>query len=311
MNSTTQINKNYKAIDFLKNREAQSNKRLLGLAVFVVLVNILIHFELWYYQIWTPYALVSLLLFLFIWLKLQNEHHVIISKKTKQIKKLLSSKFSISDYYANICIEQNDFINSRFYDNLTFNYEGNNLMVGENWAASNIYVSQNLTKSKEIITVFDGIFAKFNSRSFVDGLLIIKPTTIPDKADIPEVLQNLIHRYFTPEVDGSATGNFEFDSKFEIFSNPPALQTKLLSSKMIQNILVIEEKLTHDFNIVSNCSSNKMIKPALEISFIQNHIYVGVRGLKLFIDINNSSSEIYKAQKCLEIIKLISKINKT
>lgn len=312
MNPTAHLDMDFKAIRYLKNCKTQSNKRLLGLVVIIVFVNILIHFALWHNHIWSPLALLSLLLFYFVWFKYNTEHRIILSEKTKQIRQLLWLKFPLSGYYENIYIEQIDFTNSLLYDNLPFNYEGSNLMVGKNWAASNISVSQYLSKSNETISVFNGLFAKIKLQSYVKGYLIIKPLIIPDKKDIPKVLQQLIHRYFTPHVSSIATGNSIFDKNFEVFCKPSKLKSQILDSKMINRILEIEEKLHHCINTDNSIIAyDKNIKPALEISFTRNHMYVGVRGVKLFSihENENSNYENDGIIECIEIIELISQLN--
>jgi len=301
-----QIKEN-KSVRFLKNCKTQSNKRLLGLAVFIFLANTIIHFELWYHNIWNPLALFSLLLFYFVWFQYNTEHRKAISKKAKQIRQLLGSKFPLSGYYTNIYIEQIDFTNSLLYDARPFIYEGNNLLVGKNWAASNIFVSQYLPKSKQTINIFNGIFVKIKLPSPVKGYLIIKPIIVPDKKDIPIILQQLMYQYFTPKVTSITTGDTDFDNKFEVFCKPTKLQTQILNKKMLSTILDIEKKLQYCLNTNSNnIADNKIMRPALEISFTGNHIYVGVKELKLF-SINENENE--KISKCIEIIELISQLH--
>ena len=299
--------------EIFKNSKAQSNKRILGLAVFITAINVLLHFGLWYFQSWSPLALVSLSLFFLVLFQYKKEHRLLLTQKNAQIIQLLtSSGFSAATHHIKQKVFQKDFIRSRLYDDLPFIYKGDNLLKTENWFMSNITVSKKLPKNKEAIIVFDGVFAKFKNQLSVNGAVAIKPQIIGDKTEIPEVLQNLMHRYFTPTVLNTFTGNKVFDKRFEVFSYPPELQTKVLTLSIINSILEIESKLNNCFNFGGNASdSYKNRKSALEISFVEGYIYIGIRGLKLFNSNENYNSicEPDKFQECIELFEMINQIS--
>ena len=306
MHSMAQINK-------FKICKAQSNKRLVGIVVFIAAINILFYWGLWYFQIWSPFALISLSSVLLILFQYKKEQRLLQIQKNAQIIQLLvSSGFPTTTYHPEKKVFQKDFIRSRLYDDLPFIYKGNRLLKTKNWLMSNITVSKKLSKKKEPSIVFDGIFIKFKNQSQVNGALVIKPLLIPDKTEIPAILQSLVHRYFTSSVSNTSTGNKAFDKRFEVFNYTPESQSKVLTSNVINSILEIENKLNDCFSISNNALDNSKIrKTALEISFVENYIYIGIRGLKLFTSSKNCNNikAADEFQKCIEFIKLISQIN--
>jgi heme exporter protein D len=302
-------------IAVLRSGKTQCNRRLIGLAILIATFNILFHFGCWQFGVWSPFALLSLSLFFLVFLQLKKNQQLLHSQKKEQIiQMLLSSGFSKASLHPKKKVFQKDFIKSRLYDNLPFIYTGDNLLRAENWFISNVTVARKLAKSKEAVVVFDGVFAKLKNQKPIDGLLIIKPLAISDKTEIPEVLQRLMHRYFTATISSVATGNSAFDKAFEVFSSSPELQTKVLNSSVINNILELKQKLQNNRGTNSKVPINNRVKnPVLEISFVEDYIYVGIRGIKLFSPKGNRNSnyESESFQKCIEFIKLTGQINNT
>lgn len=293
----------------------QPNKGILGLVVLIAVINILFHLGLLQFQLWNSFAFLSLSLFFLVLFQFKKNQQKLRTQKNAQIKQLLvSSGFPSATHHINKKVFQKDFIRSRLYDNLPFIYTGDNLLRTENWFISNVTVSKRLAKNKEAIIVFDGVFAKFKNQFPIDGLLIIKPLMISDKTEIPEVLQRLMHRYFTANVLSVATQHSEFDKEFEVFSSSPELQAKVLNANVINNILEMKKKL-QSCRITNEKSpiNNRVKNTVLEISFIKDYIYVGVRGVKL-LGSNAKSNPIYdleRFQKYIELIKLTSQIYNT
>jgi len=295
--------------------KAQRNKRLLGLIIFITAINILFHLGLLHIQVWNPFALVSLFSFLLVLIQLNKNKQLVRAQTNEQImQKLASSGFPSATHHLKKKVSQKDFTKSKLYDNLPFIYTGDNLLRTENWFVSNVTVTKKLAKNKETITVFDGVFAKFKNQIPIDGLLIIKPLLISDKTKIPEVLQKLMHRYFTPAVSSIATQNPEFDKEFEVFSSSPELQTKIMNSGIINIVLEMKNKLKNCHTSNSKALGINRIKDAVpEISFVGDYIYVGIRGLKLFSSNGNYNGvdDAEGLQKCIELIKLASQMNNT
>jgi len=299
----------------LKSSRVQRNKKLLGLAVFIAAINILFYWGLLHFQVWGPFALLSLSLFFLVFFQFKKNQQLLHAQKNAHIIQLLvSAGFPTVTFHPNKKVYKKDFVKSGLYDKLPFIYTGNQLLRTQSWFISNITVSKRLAKNKEAVILFDGVFAKFKNQLPIDGVLIIKPLMISDKTEIPEVLRRLMHRYFTATVSSVATGNSEFDKVFEVFSSSPELQTKVLNSSVINNILELKQKLQNNHGTNGKAPINNRVKnPVLEISFVEDYTYVGIRGIKLF-NSNGNHNNIDDAdgfQKCIEFIKLTSQINNT
>ena len=287
-------------ISILKNSKAQSNKRLLGFAVVIAVMNLLFYFGLWQYHVWSPFAFVSLTLFALVLFQYKKEQQLLNARKNVQIKKLLAAaEFTSANHYFKKKVFQKDFVRSSLYDNLSFKYTGNNLLRVNNWFISNITVSKKLDKNKEAAIVFDGVFAKFKTHTKTESYLIIKPVNKQAKEAVPEVLKKLIHRYFTPKVKNTCTGNKLFDERFEVYAGSQHIQSKMLSEKVLANILDLNETIQYYFVKTYH---------GLDISFVENYIYVGIKGVKLFDANNNNEFNTASNQKYIELIKQIFKI---
>ena len=293
MHSTAQI-------EIFRGSKFHGSNGLIRLASLIAAINAFFHFGLWQFHVWTPFALTSLLLFVFVWLQYKKEQQLLITDNHVQIIKLLeSSGFNKVTHHFKKKAFKKDFIRSRLYDNLPFTYMGNHLLKAGNWFISNITVFKQLDKSKEAAVVFDGVFAKIKTETKTDGYLIIKPVNMQGKEAVPEVLKKLIHRYFTPKAKSTSTGNKLFDERFDVYANPQNTQKKVLKKRVSNKILELHETIRYYFVKEFN---------GLEISFVENYIYIGIKGVKLFDENNNNTFNAALNQKYIELIKLIVKI---
>jgi len=276
------------------------NKKLWQLSITILVIVTLTQIVLWYLQIWHPIALVSIVLFGIVWIKYRNNNQLENEKYNNcRFSQLLGNELKNSSYQANKQVFKKCFLKSELYNNAKYNYNGDNLISGESYFISNITVSQVIPKSNNTITIFNGIFAKMKTQNTIVGKVVVKPLPIKDKTVIPEILQHLIHRYFTPKVKSVKTGNNIFDEKFEVFGSSVTKLSEIITKKIIEDILDIDETINYFFGIEYN---------GMEISFIKNNIYIGVRGVKL--SSRESAFDANIAQKYIETIKQIININK-
>jgi len=260
----------------------------------------LIQIGFWYLDLWHPFVLSSFLLIGFVWISFPKGNSDLKSKTNrKMISRLINSKFNRVSYHPNSHIYKKCFYQSELYDFSSFIIKGNNLLKGEDWFVSNIIVSIARSKNTESLTVFDGIFTKIKIQKPMEGRIVIKPLPVKDKRLIPEVLQHLIHRYYTPNLNSRKTGNTSFDEKFEVFASSIITQKTLISNIDIKSIIDIDETINYYFGKEYN---------GMELSYNNDNLYIGIKGIKLFG--TNDSLEFYDVQKYMQIIELITKINK-
>lgn len=294
MNNAIHINKVGKT-NLLKISRTHYSYGFLWLGIII-----LIQIGLWYSNLWHPIVLSSFLLFGFVWIKYTKEHDDQISVENKKIlNQLITSNFNKVSFHPKKYILKKCFLESELYDFSSFIFKGSNLLVGEGWFISNIQVSLPISKNNNQLTIFDGIFAKIETQSTIDGNVIIKPLPVKDKAAIPEILQHLIHRYYSPKVKSTTTGDITFDEKFEVFASSSTTQKSVVTKNAIKNILKIDETINYYFGKEYT---------GMELSYNNSKLYIGVKGIKLFI--SDGSCEAYDAQKYMEIIKQITNINK-
>ena len=295
MNNTIQIYNKTKTTNLFKISRAHNHYALIGLVLIII-----IQIGLWYSNLWHPIVLSSFLIFGFVWIKYTKEFGDILSRTNKKLLiQLINSNFNKISYYPNKHIFKNCFIVSELYDFSSFIFKGSNLIKGDGWFFSNIQVSLPISKNNNYLTIFDGIFAKIKIQNNIGGSVIIKPLPVKDKTVIPEILQHLIHRYYTPRVNSSATGNIFFDERFQVFTSPGVTQNKIINEKLMKNVLAIDETINYYFGKEYT---------GMELSFINNYIYIGIKGIKLFSTDGSFDAEV--AQKYMEIIKQITNINK-
>ena len=294
MNNAIHINKVEKS-NFLKISRTHYSYGFLWIGIIII-----IQIGLWYSNLWHPIFLSSFLLFGFVWIKYTKEHNDQISVENKKIlNQLITSNFNKISYHPKKYILRKCFLESALYDFSPFIFKGSNLLVGEGWFISNIQVSLPISKNNDHLTIFDGIFAKIETQHIINGNVIIKPLPVKDKTVIPEILQHLIHRYYSPKVKSITTGDITFDEKFEIFASSNTIQSSVVTKNAIKSILKIDETILYYFGKEYT---------GMELSYINNKLYIGVKGIKLFR--SDESCEAYEAQKYMEIIKQITNINK-
>jgi len=295
MNNVIQINSKAKTTNLLNISRTHNNYGLIGLALIII-----IQIGLWYANLWHPIVLSGLLVFGIVWIKYTKEYgELVTNSNNKILKMIINSHFSQASYHPKKYIFKKYFLISGLYNSMSYTIKGNSLLKGEDWFISNIEAS--LPKTKNQIIVFDGIFAKIKMQNNINGSVVIKPLPVKEKAIIPEILQNLIHRYYTPKVDSTKSGNAIFDEKFETFASSPATQNKIITKKLIKSILAIDETINYYFGKEYN---------GMELSFNNNHIYIGIKGIKLFNNEENSTFDTDITQKYIEVIKQITNINK-
>ena len=222
------------------------------------------------------------------------------NKKSKNctFSQLVADRLPTSTYQARKQVSKKCFLESKLYNKANYNYTGDNLISNDNYYVSNFTASHIMPNSNNSIIVFDGIFAKIITHNNIEGNVIIKPLPVKDKSTIPTILQQLIHRNFTSEVKSSKTENPIFDEKFEVFANSSITQSEIITTKVLKNILSINETANYFFGEDYH---------GIELSFINNYIFIGIKGIKL-----QDANDIFDAdtaQKQLEIVKQITNIN--
>ncbi len=294
MNNAIQINNITKTTNLLKISRTHNNYGLIGLALIII-----IQIGLWYANLWHPIILGGLLVFCIVWIKYTKEYGKLLTNTNKKMLKLIiNSHFSNASYRPKKHILKKCFLTSGLYNSISYIIKGNNLLKGEGWFISNIQASLPKSKTKNQIIVFDGIFTKIKMQNKINGNIVIKPLSVNEKAIIPEILQNLIHRYYTPKVNSTKIGNEIFDEKFEVFASDSSTQSEVITKKLIKSILDIDETINYFFGKEYN---------GIELSFINNYIFIGVKGIKLYN--SNDSFDADTAQKHIEIIKQITNLN--
>lgn len=264
-----------------------------------LLLIIFIQIGLWYSNLWHPIVLSIFLIFGFVWIKYTKEYGNLMSiTNSTTLKQLINTSFNKVSYEPSNYILKDYFLKSELYDSSSIIFNGSNLLVGKGWLVSNIKVSQPILNNNHL-TIFDGIFATIIMQNSIDGYVIIKPLPVKDNVVIPEILQHLIHRYYTPKVNSTTTGNIIFDEKFEVFSSYSEIQSNVITNNIIKRILDLDETINYYFG-------NDYT--GMELSYIKNTLYIGIKGIKLFK--SNGSFEVHNALKYIEIINQITNINK-
>ncbi len=283
----------------ITNSTTINNKRLWQLSITILVIVTLTQIVLLYLQIWHPMALISLLLFSVVLIEYRKDKQLETKRsKSCTFLQLVTDKLSNSTYQAKKQVSKKCFLRSKLYNKAKYNYTGDSLISGDNYYVSNFTASHVMPNTNNNIVVFDGIFAKIKTQNIIDGNVIIKPLPVKVKKVIPGILQHLIHRYFTPIVKSSVTGNLTFDEKFEVFASSRITQNKVITAKVIENILSINETTNYFFGKEYY---------GMELSFINNYIFVGIKGIKL--QNSNDTFDADIAQKQLEIIKQVININ--
>jgi len=284
----------------ITNSTTINNKKLWQLSINILVIVTLTQIVLLYLQIWHPMALISLLLFGVVWVEYRKDKQLETSRsKNCTFSQLVADKLPNSTYQAKKQVSKKCFLRSKLYNKAKYNYTGDSLISGDNYYVSNFTTSHVMPNTNNNIIVFDGIFAKIKTQNIINGNVIVKPLPVKDKTTIPKILQHLIHRYFTPNVKSTVTGNVTFDEKFEVFASSSITQSEVITEKVIENILNINETTNYFFG-------NEYY--GMELSFINNYIFVGIKGIKL--QNQNDTFDADTAQKQLDIIKQITNINK-
>jgi len=284
----------------ITNSTTINNKRFWQLSITILVIVTLTQIVLLHLQIWHPMALISLLLFGVVWVEYRKDKQLETKRsKSCTFSQLVADKLSNSSFQAKKQVSKKCFLKSKLYNKAKYNYTGDSLISGDNYYVSNLTASHVMSNNNNNIVVFDGIFAKIKTQNIIDGNVIIKPLPVKDKKVIPVILQHLIHRYFTPNVKNTITGDITFDGKFEVFASSSITQSEVITTKIIKIILSINETANYFFG-KEYCG--------IEFSFINNYIFVGIKGIKL--QNSNDTFDVDIAQKHLEIIKQITNINK-
>ncbi len=284
----------------ITNSTTINNKKLWQLSINILVIVTLTQIVLLYLQIWHPMALISLLLFGVVWVEYRKDKQLETSRrKSGTFSQLVADKLPNSTYQEKKQVSKKCFLRSKLYNKAKYNYTGDSLISGDNYYVSNFTTSHVMPNTNNNIIVFDGIFAKIKTQNIINGNVIVKPLPVKDKTTIPKILQHLIHRYFTPNVKSTATGNVTFDEKFEVFASSSITQSEVITEKVIENILSTNETVNYFFGKEYY---------GMELSFINNYIFIGIKGIKLQNVNDTFDADI--AQKQLDIIKQITNINK-
>jgi len=285
-----------------------------GLALFILLANIILHFLLLKMEIWNPMSLLSILLFLALipFLK-KNKHYHSQIWQNESIKKALNKISSTSQFYPDNHIPESEFIRSSLYNNVEFQYSGSHLFQDEalNIRISNIRISQEI--SSQHPPIFDGVFAKISIQSEAKHNFIMKPAYSYKNQYLPEIFKKLFQRYIPEDFSTITTSNEKFNAVFDVYAQDkegklsPRLMLQIL--KLKDQLMEIMQKEKESGKYIVFASHSLLNNSPLEISIVKNNVFLGIRNMKLF---NPSLVGNIKesTNKSIEIIQMISHIGR-
>lgn len=300
--------------------KTQNSNIFWRLALPIVLANIVFHIILWITQLWQPIATLSFLsFFLIIKLYLDEGKKQVKHKEDHLIQKALVKVYSELKYSSSKGISKSKFTESRLINNVDFIYSGNRLVniKSNKFSISNIKVSH--PSAIEFNTpFFEGVLAKKQTSNHFNGYLIIRPSLILNKTEIPEVFQKLFRRHMPTDSIRVLSKHKEFDKCFEIYTDKPkswelGLQETILHQLLSLNKQLLEimhqEKLKSEYILFTEHSLLK--KSPLEISIVNNQIYLGIRNMKLFnIPHDSTDSKTNNTiEKSISIIQTIHSLH--
>ena len=307
-NRTNIVKKQSKAHDFTKT---------WSLAALFLFVNIVFHILLWYFNNWQPIAIISFLTFFMLILPFQQEKEKkIVNNEDYLIKDNLLTQIKNAKYSPNKYITREIFKNSMLLNNVDFQYSGKRLIEikPQGFSISNIKADH--LSAKDFDTpIFEGAFLKMNFPFHCDGYIIIFPSLLIQESNIPEIFQKLYRRYVPNGAQRVYSENKEFDDSFEIFTNCQADWKKGLKAETYKQLLYLNHYFL-DIIQKEKASGKHLLftehsllqKSPLEISIIKNHLFIGIKNLKIF-NVENEQTEIEISKTLNESIKIIQQLS--
>jgi len=291
-----------------------NSNKFWRLALPIVLANLAFHITLWFTHVWQPITLLSFMSLLFIVKPYRTDRIKQVKSKDDDLIRnallLMNKEFKYSPHKG---ISKSQFIESRLINNVDYLYSGNRLIniKQDKFSISNIKVSH--PSAIEFNTpFFEGVLTKINIPLHYHTYLLIRPSLILNKSEIPEVFKKLFRRHMPTDAKRVYSNHKEFDKSFEIYTDYPqnwqlGLQDSVLDQLLSLNKQLLEimhrEKQMSKYILFTEHSLLK--KSPLEISIVNKQIYLGIRNMKLFNipqDANNfETNEII--EKSISIIQ--------
>lgn len=299
--------------------KAQNSNKFWRLALPIVLANLVFHITLWFTHLWQPTTLFSFMSFLFIVKPYRTDRmKQVKSKDDDLIQKTLLLINKEFKYSPNKGISKSQFIESRLINNVDFLYSGNRLIniKHDKFSISNIKVSH--PSAIEFNTpFFEGVLTRINIPLHYRSYVLIRPSLVLNKSEIPEVFKQLFRRHMPTDAKKVYSNHKEFDNSFEIYTDYPqdwqlGLQDSLLNQLLSLNKQLLEimhrEKKMSKYILFTEHSLLK--KSPLEISIVNKQIYLGIRNMKLFnIPQDSNNSETHEIiEKSISIIQSLHSI---
>ena len=300
-----------------KHSMAQDFTKTWSLALLFLFVNIVFHILLWYFNNWQPIAIISLFTFLILILPFQQEKEKkIINNEDYLIKDNLSTHIKNTKYSPNKYISRETFKNSMLLNNVDFQYSGKRLIEikPQGFSLSNIKADHFSAKDFDT-PIFDGAFLKMDFPFHCNGYIIIVPSLLIEESNIPEIFQKLYRRYVPKDAQRVYSENKEFNDSFEIYTNCQADWENGLKEKTYKQLLYLNHYFL-DIIQKEKASGKPLLftehsllqKSPLEISIIKNHLFIGVKNLKIF-NVNNEQTEVEISKTINESIKTIQQLS--
>ena len=284
-----------------------------SLALLFLLVNIVFHISLWYFNNWQPIAIISFLTFFILILPFQQEKEKkMINNEDYLIKDSLSTQIKNAKYSPNKYISRETFKKSMLLNNVDFQYSGKRLIEikPQDFSISNIKADH--LSAKDFDTpIFEGAFLKMDFPYHCNGYIIIFPSLLIQESNIPEIFQKLYRRYVPKGAQRVFSENKEFDDSFEIYTNCKANWEKGLKAETYKQLLYLNHYFL-DIIKKEKASGKPLLftehsllqKSPLEISIIKNQLFIGIKNLKFF-NTNNEQSEPDVLKTIIESVKTI------
>lgn len=206
------------------------------------------------------------------------------------------------------------FTDSKLYDEVDYDYRGNDLLKSEKWEISNLNVKCRTTKSNKEKKVFRGCFLNYKTSLNIKNPIIIKPKPIGQNLIVPKVLNQLMNPYFNPKMQQRNMGHTAFDQLFHIYSSDAKEALLFLSENKMNTILsfydhfkqIVEDQSYHHKNRIFKPKFDKPLN-ALELSFHKDGIYLAIREQKIFSLLKESINTKHQ-NIILDLIKYLDNI---